>query len=124
MLPTFNIAGDLVLVDKVFWKLFDIEFGSVLVFISPVDPDRLVMKRVLGRPGDLVLVDPTKSTNKIKVPPNHLWMQGDNYPFSNDSRFYGPIPIGLVQGRIVCQLYPRVRSLFTGAELVSSSSCD
>ena len=69
------------------------------------------MKRVLGRPGDLVYIDPSKSGDKIRVPPNHLWMQGDNYPFSNDSRFYGPIPIGLVQGRIIMQISPTIRSL-------------
>ena len=30
MLPTFNVAGDAVLVDKLFWKYSEPELGSVL----------------------------------------------------------------------------------------------
>ena len=106
MLPTFNLAGDVVLVDKLFFKYSDLKIGSILVYISPMDPDRLVMKRVLGRAGDLVYIDPTKSSEMIRVPEGHLWMQGDNYTYSNDCRFYGPIPIGLIQGRILFRLFP------------------
>jgi inner membrane protease subunit 1 len=30
----------------------------------------------------------------------HVWLEGDNLQNSTDSRYYGPIPYGLVRGRI------------------------
>jgi hypothetical protein len=67
MLPTFHVAGDVVLIDKLFWKWNEVELGDVLVYQSPRDPDRFVIKRVLGKPGDLVYIDPTQSSEMIKV---------------------------------------------------------
>jgi hypothetical protein len=67
MLPTFHVAGDVVLIDKLLWKWSEVELGDVLVYQSPRDPDRFVIKRVLGKPGDLVYVDPTLSSEMIKV---------------------------------------------------------
>ncbi|KAI9366794.1 peptidase S24/S26A/S26B/S26C [Zopfochytrium polystomum] len=69
----------------------------------------MVCKRVLGLPGDTVLRDPTVSlTETIKVPPGHIWLQGDNYSNSTDSRVYGPVPLGLMKGRVVCKVFPTV----------------
>jgi len=34
----------------------------------------------------------------------HVWLQGDNLIMSRDSREYGPVPLGLVKGRVVCQV--------------------
>lgn len=67
MLPTFNVAGDLVLVDRIFYKYQPLELGGIYVFISPQNPNRLVIKRLIGRPGDVVYIDPTVSNDKIMV---------------------------------------------------------
>jgi mitochondrial inner membrane protease subunit 1 len=67
MLPTFHLAGDIVLIDKLFWKWREVDLGDILVFQSPRDPERYVIKRVLGKPGDVVYIDPTTSLEKIKV---------------------------------------------------------
>ena len=116
MLPTFNVSGDVVLVDKLFWKFKPLELGSILVYISPQNPDRYVIKRLLGKPGDMVYIDPTVSNKMIKVPAGHVWTTGDNYPLSNDSRIYGPVPMGLIQGQLVAQIWPELKWIGNGFE--------
>jgi inner membrane protease subunit 1 len=101
MLPTFNVSGDIVLVNR----FFDLKIGNVLVYKSPVDPNRLVIKRVLGLPGDIILHD----NKQILIPKGHIWFQGDNYGFSNDSRAYGPVSIGMIQGKIEYLLFPHFK---------------
>lgn len=34
-----------------------------------------------------------------QVPKGHVWIQGDNIYASNDSRYFGPVPYGLIQGK-------------------------
>ncbi|XP_010638716.1 mitochondrial inner membrane protease subunit 1 isoform X2 [Fukomys damarensis] len=41
-----------------------------------------------------------------KVPTGHVWLEGDNLQNSTDSRFYGPIPYGLIRGRIFFKIWP------------------
>ncbi|KAJ3305087.1 hypothetical protein HDV03_002014 [Kappamyces sp. JEL0829] len=107
MLPTFNVAGDIVLVDMFAWKYRGIPWGSIIVFTSPENPEKRVTKRVIGLPGDTILVDPTNRASprkSITIPEGHVWTQGDNYDYSNDSRSYGPLPMGLIKGRVVARL--------------------
>jgi signal peptidase I len=114
MLPTFNVAGDLVLIDKLFWRFRELELGSIIVYQSPRDPDRFVIKRLLGKPGDLIYIDPTVSNEKVRVPEGHIWTQGDNYTHSNDSRHYGPVSMGLIQGQVLCQVWPILKFIDKG----------
>jgi inner membrane protease subunit 1 len=90
--------------------------GDLVTFESPLAPGRLVCKRLLGLPGDIICVDPTglkaPSLEHVVVPRGHLWLMGDNADFSRDSRDYGPVPLSLVRGT----LWARVRftySLYT-----------
>ncbi len=46
----------------------------------------------------------------MKVPPNHVWVEGDNPLESTDSRHYGPLPISALRGRIVLRLFPMMSS--------------
>ena len=52
-----------------------------------------------------------KLYTKIKIPKNHIWVEGDNPLESIDSRHYGPVHIDNVRGRIVYRLWPRIRVL-------------
>lgn len=40
----------------------------------------------------------------FQIPTGHVWLQGDNLIMSRDSREYGPVPLALVRGRVVCQV--------------------
>lgn len=42
------------------------------------------------------------------IPEGHVWLAGDNTYNSSDSRIYGPMPIGMLQGRVFFKfgLYP------------------
>ena len=63
MLPAISIAGDVVVADKVSARRGWVAPGDVVQFVSPEDPRRTVIKRVLGMEGDAVtyLVDPGNS---------------------------------------------------------------
>lgn len=42
----------------------------------------------------------------MQIPPGHVWIEGDNPKNSRDSRYYGPVPIALVQGRVLAKIWP------------------
>lgn len=41
-----------------------------------------------------------------QVPEGHCWIAGDNLPASRDSRQFGPVPLALVQGKVVARVLP------------------
>ncbi|KAJ3023967.1 hypothetical protein HKX48_008581 [Thoreauomyces humboldtii] len=107
MLPTFNVAGDFVVVEHVSQRFKRPELGDVVVCVSPSNPQRSICKRVLGLPGDTVCVDPTLPKRRyVTIPKGHMWIQGDNYSNSTDSRKYGPVSMGLLRGKVLCKIWP------------------
>jgi signal peptidase I len=120
MRPTLE-AGDQVLVDKlsVHWR--PPAEGELIVFRDP-ERRELVVKRVVARSGrtvaieDAVLVvdgtpqhEPQVDLSRIDstyfgpvtVPPDAVFVLGDNRSESIDSRTYGAVPLGNVVGRVV-----------------------
>ena len=114
MLPTFNYCGDWLFEKKLsLSQLQTLKRGDLVTFRSPSNPMTLVCKRVIGLAGDVVNVDPIDlgmSKQHCLVPEGHVWVQGDNASASIDSRTYGPLPMGLIQAKIVC----RVRCFLSG----------
>ncbi|KAI0756656.1 peptidase S24/S26A/S26B/S26C [Daedaleopsis nitida] len=109
MLPTMALTGEAAL--ELRWiNVNNLSRGDLVTFISPLDPTRIVCKRITGMPGDVVCVDPTgtyaPSTEHVMIPKHHLWVTGDNLAYSRDSRMHGPIPLGLVRGRLYARLWP------------------
>ena len=116
MAPTME-AGDTILVTPYFSSRP--EHGHVIVFESPLDRDRLMVKRVVAVAGDLVdsrlgrvrigghtLSEPylarPASSGAIEaqiVPPDSYFVLGDNRDDSLDSRSWGAVPRSLVVGR-------------------------
>lgn len=48
----------------------------------------------------------TFQSKEISVPKGMVWLEGDNSENSADSRMYGPVPLGLIQSRVVCKVWP------------------
>ncbi|KAI7866331.1 peptidase S24/S26A/S26B/S26C [Spinellus fusiger] len=119
MLPSFNMSGTFVLIDHFSQRFRNLEIGDVMVYSSPESDDRYVLKRVTGLPGDSVCVDPTESSIKhITVPKGKIWFTGDNLSNSTDSRSYGPVPMGLLKGRVVAKMWPDFQILSNPLEPV------
>ncbi|KZW03805.1 LexA/Signal peptidase [Exidia glandulosa HHB12029] len=78
--------------------------GDIVTAAKPTD-SIWVAKRIIGLPGDVVLIDPLDvARGHFLVPKGHVWLAGDNASNSNDSRNYGPVPIGLLKGHLRAQL--------------------
>ena len=70
MLPTFEVVGDVVLIQKSYRRGRGIKVGDVVNFDSVVRPDERVIKRVVGLEGDYVLRDtPGTGESMIQVCP-------------------------------------------------------
>ncbi|KAM5448353.1 hypothetical protein MaudCBS49596_005442 [Microsporum audouinii] len=107
MYPTIHFQGDWLLISKHYKNGRDIGFGDIIVYKKPHDFHSEVAKRVVGLPGDYVLKDPPlngetaveKDAQMIQVPEAHVWVSGDDAPWSIDSKDYGPVPMGLILGK-------------------------
>ncbi|XVF18416.1 hypothetical protein REPUB_Repub11eG0019600 [Reevesia pubescens] len=110
MLPTLNISGDVVLVEHLSHRLGKLGSGDLIMVRSPLDPKKNLNKRIVAMEGDKVTfsLDPTRShsSRSIVVPKGHVWIQGDNMYASHDSRHFGPVPYGLIQGKVLLRVWP------------------
>ena len=120
MSPTLE-AGDQVIVDKVSLRWNPPAVGDLVVFRDP-EHDQLVVKRVVALGGQTaaledgeLLVDgvaPYEPQVDLKgidwmyfgpvtVPPDAVFVMGDNRFESIDSRTYGAIPLDELVGRVI-----------------------
>lgn len=104
MLPTLQ-THSLVLNSRLHARGKGVRTGDMVIAVAPYDPERWVLKRVIGREGDFVLVDP-RGNEMVQVPKGHVWLAGDNLDYSRDSRHYGPVPVGLIKGKVVARIWP------------------
>ncbi|RWR97385.1 Peptidase S26A [Cinnamomum micranthum f. kanehirae] len=60
MLPAVNLAGDLVLVERISHRIGHVGRGDIVVVRSPENPRKTITKRITGMEGDTVTyaVDP------------------------------------------------------------------
>ncbi|KAF7822561.1 mitochondrial inner membrane protease subunit 1 [Senna tora] len=109
MLPTLNLTGDVLIAERVSPRLGKLGPGDLVLVRSPVNPNRIVTKRIVGREGDRVTYyDPRHGdiAQTAVVPKGHVWIQGDNIYVSCDSRHFGPVPYGLIEGKVFFRAWP------------------
>lgn len=74
---------------------------------KPMAPDGFATKRIVALPDDIVHTRPPFPNPVVRVPPGHVWVEGDaGSSLSKDSNTYGPISIQLIQGHITHIVWP------------------
>ncbi|PHH74833.1 hypothetical protein CDD80_2820 [Ophiocordyceps camponoti-rufipedis] len=109
MLPSFALMGEWALIDKTARRGRRVTVGDVISYKLPFDPSWRGIKRVIGMPGDYVSISSPGELGEddvIQVPEGHCWIAGDNLTVSRDSRLFGPLPLALVEGKVLAVLLP------------------
>ena len=99
--------------------------GDVVIFQSPFVEEQLMEKRVLAVAGDVVrLVAPKMDSTSeqtlsvdVTVPPECVWVGGDNQLHSVDSRIFGPVPTERIKGMATHVVAPRPHSIVSPERL-------
>lgn len=131
MEPTF-LDGDYLIIDEISYRFGEPARGEVVVLRFPNDPSQFFIKRVIGLPGERVVleggrvavIDPAngRRTNLEEeyLPPsaqtfgnvdqtltaNQYFVLGDNRLSSSDSRIWGPVERDLIVGRVLMRAFP------------------
>ncbi|CAN0143690.1 unnamed protein product [Ascophyllum nodosum] len=109
MMPTFNMSGDVIFVEKLSSRNGTLSRGDVVIAMTPQNAKLKVCKRIIGLQGETVMVPSRTWFNGERpefVPPGHVWLEGDNATNSTDSRAYGPIPLAMIRGRVFYKAWP------------------
>lgn len=132
MLPTFQDLNYLI-IDRVTYNLEDPKRGDVIVFDLPQNTSKALIKRVIGLPGETVIVqgnaitiindehpqgfqldEPYLSEENLGGAANvsmtldkdQYFVLGDNRKVSADSRIWGTLPREDIVGRVFIRLFP------------------
>lgn len=123
MLPTIQL-GDHVLGNKFVYRFGTPERGDIVILDDPTGQVGTLIKRCIGLGGETVdlkdgkvLIDgkaldepytygqPSEPLSgseirfPVKIPKGYIWVMGDNRTQSQDSRWFGPVPLSSVQGK-------------------------
>ncbi len=136
MEPTFQ-SGDYILTSKITYKMRSLERGDIVVFESPKNKDVDFIKRIIGLPGDTILIQNNEvfvngnridepyiaaKTNlwgeagyvkegvPLAIPQGEVFVMGDNRPRSSDSREFGYIPETSIIGIVFYRYFPPGRT--------------
>ena len=130
MSPTFE-SSDYLIIDKISYRLTDPQRGDVIVFRYPGDPSIFFIKRVIGLPGETVslnngvvtikehpndstgvtisepyIVYPKEDTLSVTLGEHDYFVMGDNRYASSDSRVWGTLNKGFINGKVISRLLP------------------
>ena len=137
--PTFK-NGDYIIVDEISYRFHAPERGDVITFRYPGDPSLFFIKRIIGLPGETVMISADTITIKKTdgslltldepyiddgtMPFAYLthtlnidefFVMGDNRARSSDSRYWGSLPRENIMGRAFVRLLPpKETSLWPG----------
>ncbi|NJO83624.1 MAG: signal peptidase I [Blastochloris sp.] len=130
--PMRLLPGNETLPENIIYPFGAPDHGDVVVFEYPKDRSKDYIKRVIGLPGDSVAIrdgrvfvndqlldepyideqttcqvdDPCRS-EAVTVPPNSIFVLGDNRPNSSDSREWGVLPYDRIIGKAWISYWPR-----------------
>lgn len=118
-------SGEFVLINTLAYKFSSPRRGEIVAFRHDGFTPETYIKRVIGLPGDRVRIDrgvvyvngikldepyvqysDTRSMPEIIVPPQSVFVLGDNRAVSEDSRAFGPVPYSDLMGRALFGIWP------------------
>jgi signal peptidase I len=123
MFPTFK-EGEMLFVNKLAYRFGSVERGDIITFHYPLEPELSFIKRAIGLPGDVVeiregrvlvnglaliepyIVTPSDYIGKWTVPPDSLFVLGDNRVDSADSHVWGYVPYSNLVGKVLMVYWP------------------
>lgn len=123
-METTLMPGDLLVVNRWTYKYRDYTLGDVIVFHDPLNEKEDFIKRIIGKPGDVVSIhngqvsvngtvlqenyirETTAYEGDWVVPADSLFVLGDNRNESSDSHVWGFVPYHDVVGRALFVYWP------------------
>jgi len=138
MKPTLQ-PGEFLLVNRVAYKIGEPEIGDIIVFHAPGNSDLDYIKRVIGLPGDKVkisdgvvyvneqplyepyIADPPRYNGEWDIPPEQLFVLGDNRNNSSDSHMWGFVPFEDVVGRALFIYWPIQEATFLNSRDIAQA---
>lgn len=127
MLPNFK-DGELLLVEKVSYRIYKPSRGDVVVFKAPGSANVDFIKRVIGLPGETVKVEngsvyinekkleepyekqESRGNLELTLGNDNYFVLGDNRGGSTDSRVFGPIAKNTIEGKAWFVYWPILKS--------------
>lgn len=127
--PTFA-DGQYLIIDELSYHFKSPARGDVIVFKFPKDTSKYFIKRIIGLPGEVVLIDgkgyvsikdqdghtaslqepyvqfPQAGKSEYALDTGEYFALGDNRSGSYDSRMWGPVPKKLIIGKTFLRLTP------------------
>ena len=126
---------DYLIIDRVTYDISDPQRGDVIVFGLPQEPSRDLIKRIIGLPGETVVIsgaapnisivsaenpdgfvldEPYLSQEnlggatdmRVTLGNDQFFVLGDNRKVSADSRVWGTLPKKDIVGRVLLRLFP------------------
>lgn len=131
MVPNFY-ENEYLIIDEISYRLKEPERGDIIVTRNPNKTDEFFLKRVIGLPGERIMVrdgvvriatkdnpagtalqEPylpsrefTPGTVDSTLAADELYVMGDNRDASFDSRMFGPLKRNLVVGKVLLRGWP------------------
>ncbi|WP_456337614.1 signal peptidase I [Fervidibacter sacchari] len=124
MEPTLE-KGDAVIVRRIRFTPDNLpNRGDLVFFRDPITKKDWLVKRVIGLPGETLIIwagrvyingvpldEPyvngiVEEYGMWQIPKDAVFVMGDNRPSSNDSRDFGPVPLDLIEGKVVFRYFP------------------
>lgn len=128
MVPTLS-NGDYLIIDQISYVQGAPKRGEVVVFRFPTNQRRFLIKRIVGLPGETIIINgskviATQTDNSViqlnepylnsefssygtwELGPDEYFVMGDNRQKSSDSRTWGVLQEDLIVGKTLLRLFP------------------
>lgn len=122
-------TGERLIGNKFIYRFEHPTRGDVIVFKYPPNPRKVFIKRIIGLPGETVEIRrgrvyingraleegpyvrnvPHGDFTPQKIPKGCVFVLGDNRDESNDSRFWGDLPLDNIQAKAWLRYWPLSR---------------